>query len=67
MVRPKASEQVWKQRFHNNAITLYVAHDYPDFYYRVDVKGDRSKYFWGETAYADSQRYAYDKTLEKTS
>ena len=64
--RPKASDQIWKQRFHNSIVTLFVAHDYPDFYYKVDSKGERSKYFWGETAWSDAQRYAYDKTLEVT-
>lgn len=66
MARPKASDQIWKQRFHNNTVTLYVAHDYPDFYYKVVAKDNPIKYFWGESAWSDAQRYAYDKTLEKT-
>ena len=61
MARPKASDQIWKQRFHNSVVTVYVAHDYPDFYYKVDVKGKRPKYFFGETAWSDYQRYAADE------
>jgi hypothetical protein len=66
VARPKASEQHWHRVFHNGIVTVSEAHDYRDFYYMVEVKGDRPKYFWGETAYADYQRYAYDKTLENS-
>lgn len=63
MSRPKASEQYWHRIFHQANIKVYEAHDYRDFYYRVDVENKRSKYFWGETAWADYQRYAYDEML----
>lgn len=60
MSRPKASDQHWHRIFHQGPVEIYEAHDYRDFYYRVDVRGLRSKYFWGETAWQDYQRYASD-------
>jgi hypothetical protein len=60
MARPKASEQVWHRIFHQGGVEAYEAHDYKDFYIKVLVEGKRPKYFWGETAWVDYQRYASD-------
>jgi hypothetical protein len=63
MRKPKASDQVWKRVFHQGKVEAFVAHDYPDFYYKVTVQDKRPKYFFGETAWQDYQRYAYDELL----
>ena len=63
MARPRSGDQVWKRVFHQWNVEAFVAHDYPDFYYMVNVKGKRPKYFWGETAWADYQRYASDELV----
>lgn len=63
MARPKASDQHWHRIFHQGSVEAYEAHDYRDFYYRVDVRGKRPKYFWGENAYSDYQRYASDELV----
>jgi len=64
--RPKASDQHWHRIFHSPNVTCYEAHDYRDFYYKVVPKNNPIKYFWGETAHMDYQRYALDQNLEKT-
>lgn len=63
MARPKASDQIWKRVFHQWNVEAYESHDYKDFYYKVEVRGKRPKYFWGETAWMDYQRYAADELV----
>jgi hypothetical protein len=66
MAKPKASDQIWHRIFHQSGIEAYEAHDYKDFYIKVVVPNKRPKYFWGETAWSDYQRYAYDELMQKT-
>jgi len=63
MAKPKASEQIWNRIFHQWNVEAFEAHDYKDFYIKVLVKGKRPKYFWGETAWSDYQRYASDELI----
>jgi hypothetical protein len=58
--RPKASDQIWKRIFHQWNVEAFEAHDYKDFYIKVVVKDKPVKYFWGESAWANYQRYASD-------
>jgi hypothetical protein len=60
MAKPKVGDQVWHRIFHQNNVEAYEAHDYKDFFIKVVVKGMRPKYFFGETAWSDYQRYASD-------
>jgi hypothetical protein len=61
--RPKPSDQVWKRIFHQWNVEAYEAHDYKDFYIKVVVKDKPVKYFWGENAWANYQRYAMDNLI----
>jgi hypothetical protein len=61
--RPKPSDQVWKRIFHQWNVEAYEAHDYKDFYIKVVVKDKPVKYFWGENAWANYQRYAMDNLV----
>ena len=63
MKRPKASDQIWKRIFRQWNVEAFESHDYQEFYVKVIVKGKRPKYFWGETAWADYQRYASDELV----
>ena len=45
---------------HEQGVEIFESDEHADFYYKVTVPGQRPKYFWGETAHADMQRYAVD-------
>ena len=67
MQRPKSKDVTWRQIFHNIAGTVYQAEEDEDFY-KVKVKRfNQTKFFYGETAYMDYQRYMYDMTLKHTA
>jgi len=60
--KPLVSEvKSWDQMYHspNNHIKIYEANNYYDFY-KCEIKGKRSRLFFGETAWTDVQRYALD-------
>ena len=40
---------------------MYESDKYHDFY-KVEPAGERAKYFFGETAWMDTQRFAVDKS-----
>ena len=58
--RPSISSTGWIQIFHNSDIKVYEADRYYD-YYKVTPGSDRPKYFFGETAWMDCQRFVVDK------
>lgn len=58
--KPAVSSTAWNQIFHSNGVYVYEADRYYD-YYRVTSGSDRPKYFFGETAWMDCQRYVVDK------
>lgn len=60
MSKPKASEQTWNRIMHEANVRVYESEEHPDFYFKVEVNGQRPKYFYGETAWMDYQRYASD-------
>ena len=43
----------------NSIASVYTA-DIDDFFFKVTGKGVKTKYFYGEMAWQDSQRYASD-------
>ncbi len=59
--KPSVSSTTWTRIFHNSGVEVYEADKYED-YYKVVSKSDRPKYFFGETAWMDTQRYAVDKS-----
>lgn len=58
--KPSVSSTTWKGIFHEKDIRVYEADRYYDFY-KVTAGSDRPKYFFGETAWMDTQRYVVDK------
>lgn len=57
--KPSVSSTTWTRIFHNEGVDVYEADKYLDFY-KVTPKGGKPKYFFGETAWMDTQRYAVD-------
>jgi len=58
--KPSVSSTTWKGIFHEGNVRVYEADRYYDFY-KVTAGSDRPKYFFGETAWMDTQRYVVDK------
>ena len=58
--KPSVSSTTWKGIFHEGNVRVYEADRYYDFY-KVTAGNDRPKYFFGETAWMDTQRYVVDK------
>ena len=60
--KPLVSEvDSWDRMYHSpdNKVQIYEASNYYD-YYKCTVKGSRPRFFFGETAHMDVQRYALD-------
>ncbi len=60
--KPKVSDvKHWDivMELSNSIANVYTA-DIDDFFFKVTGKGVKTKYFYGETAWQDSQRYASD-------
>lgn len=60
--KPLVSEvSNWTRMYHSpdNTVQIYEAENYYD-YFKCIVKGKRPKFFFGETAHMDVQRYALD-------
>ena len=60
--KPLVSEvDDWIQTYHDrfNAVKIYEASNYYD-YYKCTVEKKRPRFFFGETAWVDVQRYALD-------
>jgi hypothetical protein len=58
--RPSVSSTGWVSIFHDKDLRVYEADRYYD-YYKVTAGSDRPKYFFGETAWMDTQRHVVDK------
>ena len=60
MRKPSVSQvESWNRVFHQETVEVYEASNYDD-YYKVTAYGIRPKYFYGETAWMDAQRFALD-------
>ena len=60
-VKPKASEVTWRTIFQSPEVKAEMAEgEYSALYYRITPTGGRPKFFWGELAWADSQRLTVD-------
>ncbi|NBV01301.1 MAG: hypothetical protein EBS31_07740 [Burkholderiaceae bacterium] len=59
--KPSVSSTTWTRIFHNGGVAVYEADKYYDFYKVSPVLG-KPKYFFGETAWMDAQRFAVDNS-----
>lgn len=59
--KPSVSSTTWSRKFHSNTVAVYESDEYQDFY-KVVVRDQRPKYFFGETAWMDAQRMAMDNS-----
>ncbi len=59
--KPSVSSTTWTRIFHNSGVDVYESDKYYDFY-KVSPKSGKPKYFFGETAWMDTQRYAVDNS-----
>ena len=59
--KPAVSSTTWTRIFHNGGVRVYESDKYYD-YYKVEPAGERPKYFFGETAWMNTQRFAVDKS-----
>ncbi len=59
--KPAVSSTTWTRIFHNSGVTVYEADKYYD-YYKVTPGSGKPKYFFGETAWMDAQRFAVDNS-----
>jgi hypothetical protein len=64
MQRPRSKDVTWKRIFHNAAGEVFQAEEDSDFYRVKTVRLNQNKFFYGETAHADYQRFMYDETLK---
>lgn len=60
--KPKVSETGWDQTFHNEGITFYTSDTFFDYYKVVIKKTKKTKYFFGESAWMNAQRFAVDNS-----
>lgn len=60
--KPKVSDTTWSRTFHNDGVTFYTSDNYFDFYKVVVSSTKKAKYFFGETAWMNAQRYAVDNS-----
>jgi hypothetical protein len=63
LIKPRVSEvKGWVTNVELSNENATVAHaDIDDFFMKVSGKGFKTKYFYGENAWSDSQRYADDQ------
>jgi hypothetical protein len=59
--KPSVSSTTWTRIFHNGGVSVYEADKYYDFY-KVSPGSGKPKYFFGETAWMDAQRFAVDNS-----
>jgi hypothetical protein len=59
--KPSAGSTTWTRIFHNQGVQVYEADKYYD-YYKVIPGSDRPKYFFGESAWMNAQRFAVDNS-----
>lgn len=67
MKKPKVSEiKNWIQNpfISYSSVVIYQAEENEDFF-KVESKGFKTKYFYGETAWQDAERYASDIYFQK--
>ena len=59
--KPSVGSTTWTRIFHNGEVDVYEADKYYDFY-KVSPKNGKPKYFFGESAWMSTQRFAVDNS-----
>lgn len=59
MAKPKVADQTWRRIYHSRVAEVYES-DSENDYYKVVLEDMRPKYFYGELAFQNYQRYVYD-------
>lgn len=59
--KPSVGSTTWTRIFHNGGVQVYESDKYYDFY-KVSPGSAKPKYFFGETAWMDTQRFAVDNS-----
>jgi hypothetical protein len=59
MAKPKVSDQTWRRIYHSKVAEVYES-DSENDYYKVVLEGMQPKYFYGELAFQNYQRYVHD-------
>ena len=59
--KPSVSSTTWTRIFHNGGVRVYESDRY-EYFYKVEPAGERAKYFFGESAWMNTQRFAVDKS-----
>lgn len=57
--KPSVSSTGWTEIYSNTKVKVYEADKYYDFY-RITPEKGQTKYFFGETAWSDLERYSAD-------
>jgi hypothetical protein len=60
--RPSVGSTTWTRIFHNEGVEVYSADKYLDYYKVAPKNGSRPKYFFGELAWMNTQRFAVDNS-----
>ena len=61
LTRPKVGEvKQWIPHENSNEYVQVFTADIDNFFFKVGGAGIKTKYFYGETAWSDSRRYADD-------
>ena len=63
MAMPKVSDQVWRRIYHSQVADVFES-DTTNDYYKVVLEGQRPKYFYGELAFQNYQRYVHDHEMK---
>jgi len=64
MAKPKVGDMTWRRIYHSRVGEVYEA-DEDDFFFKVVANDSRPKYFYGETAFHDYQRFMSDLEVKE--
>ena len=57
--KPSVSSTTWTRIYHEGNAKVFGSDEWYDFY-KVVIGDNRPKYFFGETAWSDTQRFVLD-------
>jgi hypothetical protein len=62
MAKPKVQDVTgWEKVWQTENVLVVESENFSDFY-KVEIKGQPKKYFYGESAWSDVQRHIVDET-----
>jgi hypothetical protein len=59
--KPSVADTTWSRIFFNDGVIVYESDKFYDFY-KVVANNTRAKYFFGELAWNNAERYAVDNS-----